>query len=87
MRNNIKGYFAILGVIGVLLGRIVLRVSSNYLGYNTSNIIMTVILTVLFCLISAFIIKGYFLIGFTFLCISIPLSISGIGMYLNNLNL
>ena len=87
MKNKIKYWMPSIGILGVLLGRILNRVLTDYFGNDSSNIVAAVCIAIGFCIILLLIaMKQYFTATMLFI-MEIPAIIIGIGLYLNNMDL
>jgi len=85
MKKKDKYIMSTIGIFGVLFGRILNRVLSEYFGYNNSAvIIMSVVLVSLLGIIIGLIAKGYYIGAIIFLVMFMPLLGIGIGAYLDN---
>ena len=84
MNKKSKDYIW-LGILGVLVGRIIERVLSQYFGKNSVCIFMAVIGSFLLCLVVSSIIKKDYIEAIKTFLIAIPSVISVIGMLLNNI--
>jgi hypothetical protein len=87
MKNKIKYWMGSIGILGVLLGRILNRVLSNYFGDNASNLVVAVSVAIVLCMILLLIAMAHYIAAIELLVMVIPLIISGIGLYLNNMDL
>lgn len=86
MKKKYNYIMPAIGILSVLFGRILLRVLSEYFGYNNSAvIIMSVVLVSLLGIIIGLIAKGYYIGAIIFLVMFMPLLGIGIGAYLDNI--
>lgn len=85
MKNNVKYLMVVMGILGILLGRIVSRVLESYYGNKASNIVVSASVVIVFCVILALIIMKHYIAAILLLIMVIPLIIGGIGLYLNNM--
>ena len=76
-----------IGILGVLLGHILNRVLLDHFGNKASNIIVAVTVAIVFCIILLLIITAHYFAAIVILIMEVPLIISGIGLYLNNMDL
>lgn len=84
IKNKIKELMIIIGILGVLLGRILNSVLSRYVGDSSSNIILSVVLTIFLCVILFLIISKYYIIAILLVAISSPIIIANIGLLFKN---
>lgn len=87
MKNKAKYWLGAIGVFGVLLGRILNRVLTTYVGSNASSIVVATAITIVFCVILLSVVMSHYFIAIMLFIMAIPLSVSGIGLYLNNMDL
>lgn len=87
MKNKIKYWMSSIGVLGVLFGRILNRVLEKYYGDNASNVVVAVAVAFWFCLVLLFIAMKQYITAIMLFIMIIPLIVSGIGLYLNNMDL
>lgn len=87
MQDKIKNWIFTSTILGIILGRIINRVLSNHFGDKASNTIVALLVTIIFCVILLLITMAQYIIAIMLFIMSIPLIISGIGLYLNNMNL
>lgn len=76
---------SLIGIVSVLFGRIINRVLFSYFGNRGSNIAFTISGTIIFFAILILIVMKYYMAAVLSVVGSIPLIISGIGLYLNNM--
>jgi len=84
IKNKTKELMVIIGILGVLLGRILNSVLSRYVGNNSSNIILSVALTIFLCVILFLLISRYYIVAILLLIIGSPIIIANIGLFFNN---
>ncbi|WP_160680631.1 hypothetical protein [Clostridium sp. C8-1-8] len=87
MKNDVKFKFILVSLIGVLLGRIINRILFNYFGDSGSNMLFSICLVIMFIAIGILAVLKHYLLATMFLILSVPFCISGIGLYLDNMNL
>lgn len=87
LKNKTKYWMGLIGILGVLLGRILNRMLSTYFGNNSSNILMALTGSTIFCAILILIVMKHYLFAILSVVMAIPLIIGGIGLYLNNMDL
>lgn len=87
MKNKAKYWLGAIGVLGVLLGRVLNRVLTTYVGSNASNIVVAASIAIVFCVILLSVVMSQYFIAIMLFIMAIPLSVSGIGLYLNNMDL
>jgi hypothetical protein len=87
MKNRLKAWIPIIGIIGVILGRIVNKLLSSYFGDNSSNVVVAISVAIAFVVILLAIAMAQYFIVIMMFIMTIPLTISGIGLYLNNMYL
>lgn len=85
MKKKDKYIMSTIGIFGVLFGRILIGVLSEYFGYNNGAVIaISVPLVILLGVILVFIAKGHYIGAIIFLVMFIPLVGVGIAIYLDN---
>jgi len=87
VNNKTKYWMGLIGIIGVLTGRILTRVLSNYFGSNGSNIIAVVSGTIVFCGILALIAMKLYKAAIITGVMVVPMIIMGIGLYFDNMDI
>lgn len=87
MKNNTKNKLMLIGVLGVLFGRILNRVVYRYMGDKGSNIAFAISLAIVFSAILILVVMKYYMAAIMSSIGSIPLIVGGIGLYLNNMDL
>lgn len=87
MKKNTKYTTALIGILGVLFGRILNRVLSSYFGDKGSNIAFAIAGAIVFGAILILIAMKYYMAAILSVIGSIPLIVSGIGLYLNNMDM
>lgn len=87
MKNKVKYWVGVIGILGILLGRILNRILTDYVGSKASNIIVAVSITIIFCVIVLSIIMSQYSTAIMLFIMVIPLIISGMGLYLNNMDI
>lgn len=87
MKNKVKYWLGVIGIFGVLIGRVLNRVLTTYVGSNASNIVVAASITIVFCVILLSVVMSHYFTAIMLFIMAIPLIISGIGLYLNNMDL
>lgn len=87
MNKKTKYSLSSIGVLGVLFGRFLNRELTHYIGNSASNLVVTICITVIFCVILISIIMKQYITAIGLLVGSIPLIVAGVGLYLNNMDL
>ena len=87
MKDKIKYWMGSIAILGVLVGRILNRVLTNHFGDNASNLIVAVSVAIVLCVILLLITTAHYIEAIALLVMLIPLIISAIGLYLNNMDL
>lgn len=87
MKNKFKYWLVAIGIFGVLLGRILNRILISYFGNNASNIVVAISIAVVFCVILLSVVMAHYFTAIMLFIMAIPLSVSGIGLHLNNMDL
>jgi len=86
MKKKDKYIMSTIGIFGVLFGRILNRVLSEYFGYNNGAVIaISVAVVILLGAILVLIAKGYYIVAIIYVVMTIPLIVGGIGVYLENM--
>lgn len=84
MKKKDKYIMSAIGIFGVLFGRILIGVLSEYFGYNGPVIAMSVAVVIVLGGILVLVAKGHYQVAIIFLVMSIPLIVGGIAIYLDN---
>lgn len=87
MKNNIKYSMPLIGITGVLFGRVLNRVLTSYIGDKGSNMAFAISGTIVIFSILVLIAMKYYMAAIISVIVSIPLIVGGIGLYFNNMDL
>lgn len=87
MDNKNKYWMGLVGIIGVLFGRILNRVLGDKFGGNGTFIMMASVLTIIFIGIMALIVMKHYIGAVISFVMTLPVIIMGIGVYMSNIDI
>lgn len=87
MNSKTKYWMGLIGIIGVLTGRILNKVLPNYFGNNGSNIVVIIAELVVICGFLTLIVMKLYKAAIITSVMVVPVIIMGIGLYFDNMDI